>query len=327
MKKYFYRKAILFAVFMFPLFCCQSQQKVKAVYLADPTIFYDNSTYFLYGTAQDSEKGFPVLISKDLKKWYKDSKASNSSYVLEKGKHTFGTKGFWAPQVFLYNKKYYMLYTANESIAIAESNTPSGPFIQEKVTAISGTTKQIDPYLFVDDDGKKYLYHVRLGGGNKIYVAEFKDDFSGIKDETLKQCISAEGGWENTDNVPAPPITEGPTVIKHKGIYYLIYSANDFRSIDYAVGYATSKSPFGPWIKYEKNPIIDRHIIGRNGTGHGDMFKDAKGDYHYVFHTHNSDSLVVPRQTFIIGLKFRYNKITNSDEIIVNKNSLITPTM
>ena len=207
MRKYFYRKAILFTVFMLPLFCCQSQQKEKPVYLADPTIFYDNSTYFLYGTAQNSEKGFPVLISKDLKKWYKDPKATNDSYALEKDKQTFGTKGFWAPQVFSYRNKYYMLYTANESIAIAESNTPDGPFTQEKVTAIPGTTKQIDPYLFVDDDGKKYLYHVRLGGGNKIYVAEFKDDFSGIKDETLKECISAEGGWENTNNVPAPPIT------------------------------------------------------------------------------------------------------------------------
>lgn len=220
-----------------------------------------------------------------------------------------------------------MLYTANESIAIAQSNRPYGLFVQKKITSLPSNTKQIDPYLFFDEDGKKYLYHVRIGGGNKIFVAEMKDDFSGIKEETLTECISAQNGWEDTKRVAAPPIAEGPTVIKHKSTYYMFYSANDFRNIDYAVGYATSKSPFGPWTRYEKNPIIDRNVIGRNGTGHGDIFKDPKGNVYYVFHSHKSENEVIPRQTLIVRLKFIPNKFTNIDEIVLVKDKLIIPSV
>ncbi|WP_149273550.1 hypothetical protein [Pareuzebyella sediminis] len=38
------------------------------------------------------------------------------------------------------------------------------------------------------------------------------------------------------------PVTEGPTVLKHKGLYYLIYSANDFRNPDYPFGFVTRQA-------------------------------------------------------------------------------------
>ncbi len=81
-------------------------------------------------------------------------------------------KGFWAPQIFVYKNKFYMAYTANEQIAIAESESPLGPFTQTKKDSLASTLKQIDPFVFFDDDGKKYLYHVRLTNGNRIFVAE-----------------------------------------------------------------------------------------------------------------------------------------------------------
>jgi len=326
MKKYFTKMIFLIVVFTLPLTCnmAKSKQKEEPVYLADPTIFYSNGVYFLYGTEPTPEKGFPVLTSTDLNVWHTSQKTTNG-YALLKGAKTFGTTGFWAPQVVAYKNTYYMLYTANEHIAIAESNSAYGPFTQKKTGALPGNTKQIDPFLFFDEDGRKYLYHVRLGGGNTIYVAEFKDDFSGIKEETLKKCISADGGWEDTKRIAAPPIAEGPTVIKHKGTYYLFYSCNDFRNIDYAVGYATSQSPLGPWAKNPKNPIIDRSKIGRNGTGHGDVFKDGKGNLNYVFHSHSTESDVLPRRTFIVGLRFIPNAQTKIDDIVIDKNRMITP--
>lgn len=323
------RIIILLAVLVFPFNFsgAKSAQKREAIYIADPTIFYYNNLYYLYGTDDGSqtETGFPVLVSKDLKSWEKPKQNKYKGYALTKGSHTFGSTGFWAPQIFSYNKKFFMLYTANENIALAESNSPYGQFIQQNVTSLPSNTKQIDPYLFFDEDGKKYLYHVRLGGGNKIFVAEFKDDFSGIKTETLKECITAEDGWEDTKRIPAPPISEGPTVIKHNGTYYLFYSANDFRNIDYAVGYATSKSPMGPWEKSSNNPIINRELIGRNGTGHGDLFKDKAGNYQYVFHAHHNDSIPTPRQTLIIGLRFVKNSMTGIDDVVVDKKTLQIP--
>ncbi|RHJ81537.1 family 43 glycosylhydrolase [Parabacteroides sp. AM08-6] len=287
---------LLFVLFLSGLVFASGQH----IYLADPTIFYENGTYYLYGTGGDSNFGFQVYTSKDLKSWEGPKGASNG-YALKKG-DSFGTKGFWAPQVFRYNGKYYMAYTADEFIAIASSDSPLGPFRQHKIEKLPAEIKQIDPYVFFDDDGKIYLYHVRLTEGNRLFVAELNKDLTAIKEGTLKECISATENWENTQQAEWP-VSEGPTILKEDGVYYFFYSTNDFRNIDYAVGYATSKSPYGPWKKYEGNPIISRRLLKHNGTGHGDIFKDDKGQLRYVFHTHHSDTLVSPRQTAIVTLK------------------------
>jgi beta-xylosidase len=105
--------------------------------------------------------------------------------------------------------------------------------------------------------------------------------------------------WENLAG-KRWTVTEGPTVLKHRNKYYLFYSGNGFRSIYYAVGYAVSENPAGPWVKYSGNPILDKDMIGENGPGHGDFFKDAKGQYYYVFHTHYSDTSIGPRRTALI---------------------------
>lgn len=268
--------------------------------LADPTIFVDKGKYYLYGTSGDV--GFEVYESTDLKSW-KGPAGYNNGYALSKGQ-SYGSKGFWAPQVFTHQNKYYMAYTADEQIAIATSDSPLGPFQQNVLKSLSGSGKQIDPFLFFDSDGKIYLYHVKLQSGNRIYVSEMKPDLSDVLVETARECIFAELPWENAESA-SWPVVEGPTVIKHKGLYYLIYSANDFRSTNYAVGYATSSSPLGPWKKYEGNPIVNKTLLKLNGTGHGDLFTDLSGKYKYVMHTHFSDSRVAPRVTGLIDFDFK----------------------
>lgn len=286
--------------------------------LADPAIFFYRGTYYLYGTGGDVNKGFMVYTSDDLKTW-KGPMGATGGYALVKG-DTYGTGGFWAPQVFHHNKKFYVAYTANENIAIAESESPLGPFKQKVIKAISGQGKQIDPYVFFDDNGKKYLYHVRLTKGNRLFVAELNNDFSDIKPETVRFCIAAaDQPWENTANT-GWPVSEGPTLLKHKELYYLFYSANDFRNKDYAMGYAVAKSPSGPWKKYEKNPVVSRQNIGINGTGHGDFFKDPAGDLMYVFHTHFSDSIVSPRLTAVVKAKFAAGN-SDIDNMVIDESS------
>jgi beta-xylosidase len=117
---------------------------------------------------------------------------------------------------------------------------------------------------------------------------------------------------------------EGPTVIKLDGVYYLFYSANDYRSIDYAVGYATSNSPMGPWTKNENSPIIHRSIVGENGSGHGDIFTDKAGNYYYVYHVHASKTNVAPRKTRIIPLHMEKNE-SGIYDITVNGDEVIEP--
>ena len=274
-------------------------QQAKVIYEADPTIFFDNGTYYLYGTSSNS--GFLVYASKDLRSWT-GPVGKNDGYALRKG-DAYGTKGFWAPQVFKQGGTYYMAYTADEQIAIAKSNSPLGPFTQTIKKPISGTGKQIDPFLFFDSDGKPFLYHVKLQEGNRIFVSEMNSDLTDVMNGTAKECISGSEKWENTENTNWP-VTEGPTVVKQGKYYFMVYSANDFRSSDYAVGYATALSPKGPWTKYSGNPIISKKTVKHSGTGHGDLFKDAAGNYRYVMHTHFSDSQVSPRKSGLIDMEF-----------------------
>ncbi|MEJ7676976.1 MAG: family 43 glycosylhydrolase [Segetibacter sp.] len=126
--------------------------------------------------------------------------------------------------------------------------------------------------------------------------------------------------WENTANT-SWPVTEGPSVLKHKNLYYLFYTANDFRNPDYAVGYAVSNHPNGPWKKYAGNPIISKNNIGRNGTGHGDFIVDNHKNIFYVFHTHYSDTVVAPRLTAVVKVRFSKDTCSAAEKITVDKKS------
>ena len=294
-----------FWLFLSLVFSMQLYAQEKQILLADPTIFEENGTYYLYGTKEDqsiSGEGFLVYTSKDLKHW-EGPVGKTDGFALKKG-GAFGTKGFWAPQIFKYKGKYYMAYTANENIAIATANSPLGPFKNEG-KALEAPVRQIDPFVFFDE-GKVYLYHVRLTEGNRIFVAEMTKDLSAIKPETLKECIAAEETWENTANADWP-VSEGPTVFKNGNTYVMLYSVNDFRNPDYSVGVAIAESPFGPWKKAASNPLISTADLDINGTGHGDLFKKGNSLY-YVLHTHFSEEQVSPRKTAIVKLKFDKKK-------------------
>ncbi|MCS2919477.1 family 43 glycosylhydrolase [Parabacteroides merdae] len=124
-----------------------------------------------------------------------------------------------------------------------------------------------------------------------------KENLKEIKEETLTQCFKAEEPWE----LVLPKVVEGPSVFKQNGVYYLIYSANGYTSQDYAVGFATSDSPFGPWKKYEGNPVLHK-CDGLVGVGHGAPFVDMEGKMRYVFHAHKSESEIHPRNSFVVDM-------------------------
>lgn len=286
----------------------------KDLFQADPTIIEEDGTFYLYGTNDENpNQGFQVFTSKDLKVW-EGPKGYRNGYALS-GIENYGTRGFWAPQVFKSGDKYYMAYTADEHIAISTSTSLTGPFTQANQKGIfAGTQKQIDPFVFKDDDEKKYLFYVDISNGNKIFMTGLNDDYLSVKNETGTECLRTTEGWENKGQ-PSARVIEGPTVIKRKGYYYLLYSANHFENPNYAVGYATSEDINGPWKKYEGNPILSINQINWAGTGHGDLvmkkdgslYTDNAGNMVYVFHTHNTkeSSKKVPRRTAIVKMKWK----------------------
>lgn len=287
------RKTILSAL----LFVGTLAAPAQTITLADPTIFCHDGKYLLTGTG-DVGNGYTLYTSNDLVHWKGNAGKATGRRILYKG-DTYGTGGFWAPQLFCVGDSFGIAYTADEHVAIAFSKDILGPYKQVNPCAVYEETKTIDPFVFIDDDSTAYLYHVRLTGENAIWVSLLNDDMQTINTTGSRKCVSAVSGWENTTGGYA--VCEGPTVIKDDGMYYMLYSCNDYRNIDYAVGYAYSQSPRGPWVK-APGPILSRHHLGINGTGHGDLFHDADGELWYVFHVHASNTTVQTRRTMLIPL-------------------------
>jgi beta-xylosidase len=79
---------------------------------------------------------------------------------------------------------------------------------------------------------------------------------------------------------------EGSSTLKHDGRYYLTYSANNWETPQYGVGYATATSPLGPFTKSATNPILSQNAqIGMYSTGHGGFaFSPDDSELYYVHH-------------------------------------------
>jgi GH43 family beta-xylosidase/uncharacterized protein YjdB len=270
--------------------------------IADPYVLYHEGTYYLYGTHTADwpmmQNGIKVYTSTDLVNW-----KEHDEWALHRD-NSWGENRFWAPEVIERDGKFYMYYAVEERLAVATSDSPLGPFVQEKMEPIHPNTPEIDAHIFTDDDGKQYMYFVRFEGGNVIYVAELNDDMKSIKEDTVTFVMRASQEWEKSTKQPSYPVNEGAFVIKHKDTYYLTYSANHFESPDYGVGYATAPTPMGPWTKYENNPIMKSNIVVP-GAGHHSLIHSPDGtELFMVYHTHNSTKATEPRKLAIDRVQF-----------------------
>jgi hypothetical protein len=70
------------------------------------------------------------------------------------------------------------------------------------------------------------------------------------------------------------------------GRYYLTYSANNWETPQYGVGYAVADKPLGPFRKSPTNPILSQNpAIGMYSTGHGSIATSPDGrELYYVHH-------------------------------------------
>ncbi|MEA4982232.1 MAG: family 43 glycosylhydrolase, partial [Paludibacter sp.] len=161
----FIKYLIVFILFVFNPVSSWAMQKLP---LADPFILYHNNQYYAYGTSDAN--GIAVYTSDDLKFWSKASRLA-----LHKD-NSYADRWFWAPEVYYLNGQFYMYYSADEHICVATAKSPLGPFTQE-VQQPMFAEKGIDNSLFIDDDGKAYLFFVRFTDGNAIWMAELENDY------------------------------------------------------------------------------------------------------------------------------------------------------
>jgi xylan 1,4-beta-xylosidase len=244
--------------------------------LADPAVIRYRGRYYLYPTGDC--KGYDVFVSDDLVHWGPKGKC----YVDSRG-------GVWAPDVFHNargNGKFYLYYSVNKPgggklIGVAVADDPLGPFA-DKGTLVNDA---IDAHLFRDDDGAMYLYYSAAAeGGSVIAVQPMAEPLT--KKGTPSVLIRPTDDWERH----RAAIAEGPWMLKHKGMYYLMYSGSGADGPDYAVGYATARSPTGPFVKYKGNPIA-KQGGGVFGPGHHCVVAGPDGRLWMVYHQQNSEQI------------------------------------
>ncbi|MDX9771644.1 MAG: glycoside hydrolase family 43 protein [Tenuifilaceae bacterium] len=263
--------------------------------MADPFILTDNGKYYMYVTGD----GFPCFSSTDLVNWTYEGKTMD----LQSSK--WAVRSFWAPEVIKIGKNYFLHYTAARQdnikrIGLAVSDSPVGPFtdVNDKPFLDRGEKGSIDSHVFVDDDGRTYMYYTNamdtnpraeLGGKKRseIWVMEVEPDLSGIISEPV-MLTWPEQDWEFNPN-ENQYWNEGTVIIKKDSIYYLMYSANCFCGETYGLGYATAVSPFGPFKKYDHNPILNNSKIpgSVSGPGHHTVVQSPdKTEWFCVYHSH-----------------------------------------
>lgn len=303
MKKY------LLMLCMAALPCIVPARQGNTLHFGDPFIMLYDGTYYAYGTT--GSNGIEVYVSDDLKTWYRPG--GERRYALKK-EDTGTSRDFWAPEVYYVNGRFYMYFSGESHIRVATSDSPIGPFVEDPKKPML-EEQAIDNSLFIDDDGKAYMYFDRFNDGLNVWVCELDADLKTIKPETMTKCIAVSQGWETV----APRVNEGPFVMKHRGLYYMTYSGNAFQSQSYGIGLAIADNPYGPWVKYEKNPIYQK--VGELvGIGHSAMFQDKKGKLCIVFHAHWDKGSIHPRVMHISTVKFKKDKETGRRVMVVDQD-------
>ena len=209
----------------------------------------------------------------------------------------------------------------NFRIGVAVADNPTGPFTDLNTKPVFDPGYPIiDANVLFDKSGKIYLYYSRCcykhevesevatwakekGWFDKIeeswvYGVELKPDFSGVIGEPVlclrppAKMSDKQAEWESR-SVTSKEVnrrwTEGSVAFKKGDTYYMMYSANYFGGKNYAVGYATSKSPLGPFKKAANNPVLQKDGGVVTGTGHNSITYSPDGKEMFcVYHARTS---------------------------------------
>jgi beta-xylosidase len=226
----------------------------------------------------------------------------------------------------------------NFRIGVAVADKPTGPFIDVANKPIFDPGYPIiDANVLFDKNGKVYLYYSRCCYKHPVqsevadwakkqglydeveeswvYGVEMKPDFSGVIGEPVLLLRPPVGmsdkqaEWESR-SVTSKEVnrrwTEGSVAFKKGDTYYMMYSANYFGGKNYAVGYATSKSPLGPFKKAANNPVLQKNVAqggSVTGTGHNSVTWSPDGKEMFCVYHGRTSSTGDKRVVFIDRMK------------------------
>lgn len=191
-----------------------------------------------------------------------------------------------APAAFVSGDTLYYTGSTYEGLPIWFTTHPEQGRWRQAVGR--NTLPSWDPCLFLDDDGRLYLYY---GSSNEYplkAVELSRQTFAPIsKIHDVLMLHPEQHGWErfgmnNDDEVTLKPFTEGAYMTKHGGKYYLQYGAPGTEFKVYADGVYVGNSPLGPFTYQQHNPMSYKPGGFVQGVGHGGTFSDRHGQYWHV---------------------------------------------
>ena len=206
---------------------------IQTKYTADPAPMVHKDTVFLYTTHdEDDADGFKMLdwllyTSTDMVNWTDHGVVA----TLKDFAWNPRVNGAWALEVIERNGRFYMYCPIHgNGIGVLVADTPYGPFedpIEKPLVWQKEHWNDIDPTVFIDDDGQAYMYW----GNPDVYYVKLNEDMISTSGEIVK----------------LPKLQhyqEGPWCYKRNGRYYMAFAST---CCPEGIGYAMSDSPTGPW--------------------------------------------------------------------------------
>ncbi|MCP8898083.1 family 43 glycosylhydrolase [Gilvimarinus xylanilyticus] len=256
---------------------------------ADPAaIVHDGKVYLYVGHDEAATDGdffvlreWNIYSSTDLENWTLEGEVPRTIFEWAEADSA------WASQAVEHDGKFYWYTTVRGvdpedelggyTLGVAVSDDPvtgwkdalGKPMLNPNETdpaphmiEHSHSWDDIDPSVFIDDDGEAYLYW----GNSHLYYAKLADNMIEFDGEIHKVDIQ---------NMPGT-FTEAPWVHEKNGTYYLTFAMNYPEEL----AYATSDSPTGPW---EFQAVI-MDTLEDSGTSHQAIL-EFEGDDYFIYHT------------------------------------------
>lgn len=234
---------------------------------ADPAVVNYKGKYYLFVT-----RSHGYWVSDDLSNW---------KFIRPQ---SWYFKGSNAPAAAVYKNKIIAYGDPSGRGTIIETDNPELGDWKTNFAVLNLPNGIQDPDLFVDDDGRVYLYEE---SSNKWPIRVVELDTANYfiprgEEKDLFTLHPDKHGWErfgqnHTSDID--PYIEGPWMVKHNGTYYLEFGAPGTQWNVYADGVYTSKSPMGPFTYAPYNPVSYKPGGFLTGSGHGSTVKDNIGNY------------------------------------------------
>lgn len=259
----------------------------KDIHIRDPFILTYEGKYYLYGTrgktAWGVASGLDVYVSGDLEIW---SEAHECFTVPE---NFWADKEIWAPEVHLYNGKFYMFVSfrseeRNRKTQILRSDSPMGPFLPFTDDAITPAGwRCLDGTFYVDKNGEPYIVFCREWQqvvDGEIHAMKLTKDLTAAAGEPILLFKASEPVW--ADKSRETFITDGPFMYRTKcGRLLMIWSTFVNGEYVQAVAYSDNGEIDGNW--YNEELLFDKD------GGHGMIFDDFEGVKHLILHSPNEN--------------------------------------